>query len=62
MSIIGVVSSITKEPSQSQTGGTRSPITAFVTLDMPLQIGAFACLYWIPLSWTRLVVFSTQAV
>lgn len=26
MSIIGVVSSITKEPSQSQTGGTRSPI------------------------------------
>jgi hypothetical protein len=29
---------------------------------MPLQIGAFACLYWIPLSWTRLVVFSTQAV
>ena len=29
---------------------------------MPLQIGAFASLYWIPLSWTRLVAFSTQAV
>ena len=60
MSVIGVVSSVTKEPTQSQTGGTdfpRPPKPLSLMASFP-QIGAFAFLYLIRLSWTRLEAFS----
>jgi hypothetical protein len=58
-SIIGVVSFIAKEPTQTQKGGMNFPCDSLCHSCHTSQIGAFAFLYWIPLSWTRLVAFFT---
>jgi hypothetical protein len=58
-SIIGVVSFVVKETTQTQRGGTSFPCDSIRHSCHTSQIGAFAFLYWIPLSWIRLVAFFT---
>lgn len=58
-SIIGIVSFIAKEPTQTQKGGMSFPCDSLCHSCHVSQIGAFAFRYWIPLSWTRLVAFFT---